>query len=132
LVEEPPRGCDHDLHAGAQRALLGAGGDAAEHGDGADPGVAPEGLEVLVHLGGELPGRGHHQGAGAASRAGDEALQDGQDEGGDLSAAGHGTGQHVAAVKPRGQRRDLNGCGRREAQVGDPALENGIEVELGE
>ena len=92
--------------------------------------VAPEGLQVLVHLGGQLAGRGEHEGACPGPGAAVQALQDGEDEGGGLAAAGLSGRQHVAPGEGLGQRRLLDRRGVGKTEVGDPPQQRGVQGEV--
>ena len=105
-VEQAAGRGDEDVDAARQRLDLRALADAAEDHGVAQLQVAAVGREARLDLGGELAGRGQHQGAagpgpGAARLAG-QALQDRQREGGGLAGAGLGAAEQVAALRADG------------------------------
>ncbi len=59
-----------------------------------------------------------------------QALQDGEDEGGGLAAAGLGSGKHVAPGEGLGQRRPLDRGRIGKTEVGDPLQQRGVESEV--
>ena len=88
-----------------------------------------ERVAVLDDLGRELARGREHQGAGGAARLGEQTIQDRQQEGGGLAAAGHGAGEHVAALERRrnGARLDRRRLG--EAELGHGAQQLRAQAE---
>jgi hypothetical protein len=76
------------IYALAQRLFLTAHGHAAVDRGAADAGVVPQGADGLVDLLRQLARRRHHEGTGAPTRPGQQALQHRQHEGGRLAGAG--------------------------------------------
>ena len=86
---------------------------------------------VLVDLRGELArGREDERPRDAALLA-HEAVEDRQEEGGGLAAAGHGAGEHVAPLQRGRNRVLLDRRGPGEAHLLDAAQEIGMESETG-
>src|SRR4029078_13244996 len=82
--------------------FLGPHADPAEDGGAADRRVDGELAEMRFDLGGELPGGRQEERTRDTASLRHEALDDGEDEGRGLPAAGHGAGEDVATGDPRG------------------------------
>ena len=67
--------------------------------------------DAVVDLFGQLAGGGNDQGAGAVTRAGQQALENGQDESGRFTGAGLGGADQVLPGQGRGNGGGLNGGG---------------------
>jgi len=104
------RGDDH-VDAPAERLLLRPYADAADDDRHRHARVPAEQLDALLDLRGQLAGGGQDQRPGNAPGPAGQALQDGQDEGRRLAAAGLGAGQDVAAFDGRGNGLGLDGRG---------------------
>ena len=113
VVEEPTRRGDDHVDAAAERVLLRAHADAAEHGGAADRGESREVAQVALDLGGELAGGRDDEGAHGAAGPCGEPLHDGQQERGGLATARHGAREHVASGADRrdGVALDRGGLG---------------------
>ena len=75
---------------------------AAEDGGAGDRGVDGEVVQVGQDLGGQFPGRRQDQRPGGPARLVHQLVQDRQQEGRGLAAAGLGTGEHVATRQAPG------------------------------
>ena len=129
VVEQPARRGDHDVHAAPKRVLLRAHADAAVDGGRRDRGVHGEIVHVLEDLGGEFTRGAQHEGAGGAALGGEQPVQDGEDEGGGLAAAGHGAGQKIATLEGRRDGIGLDRCGAGKPEFLDALEEAGMEVQ---
>ena len=128
-VVEEAAGCRHqDVDAAAQGALLRPHPDAAEDRGSRHPGVGGKAFEVLVDLGGQLPGRREDEDAGRPPRLGDEPMKNREEERGGLAAAGHGPREHVAAVHHGRDGLLLDGRRLGEAEIAHAAQEVGMET----
>ena len=132
VVEQAARRRDQDVGARAEGVLLRPHGDAAEDGGRGHRRVDGQLPRVLLDLRGQLAGRGQDQRARRAALLSDQAVQDREQEGGRLAAAGHGAGEHVASLHGRRDRVVLDRRRAREAHFLDAAQEIGVESELRE
>jgi len=129
MVEEPSRRRDEDVGAAAERRLLRSHGDPAENGGAPDGREARQLLTMLVDLRRQLARGREHESACPPARLADQAIQDRQQEGGGLAAAGHRAGEDVAPPTGRGDGVLLDGRGNDEAQRVDCTQELGVKVE---
>ncbi len=116
----------------AQGANLRIEADAAVDGRGPDRPLGAVRPDALLHLEGELAGRGQDQRpddgpAGCPRRV--EQLEHRQHEGGRLAGAGLGAGEQVATGEDERDRLALDGGGFRVALVGDGTKELGRQPE---
>src|SRR5664280_55074 len=132
MVEEAPGRRDDHVDAAPKRVLLGAHAHAAEDSRAGERRVDRERLEVLVDLRRQFARRGEDERARRAARLRDEAVEDGEDEGGGLAAARHRAGEEVLALHRGRNGVVLDGRGLREAHFLDAAEEVGMETERGE
>ncbi len=128
MVEQASRGRHQDVDTAAEGALLRPGGDAAEDGRPGLRDMGGERRQVLGDLRRQLAGGSQHQGSRGAGRPAAQPLQDGQQEGRRLAAAGHRAGEHVAPGEGRRDRLDLDRSGLDEAEVLDAAQQLGGEA----
>jgi len=110
------RGHQH-VHAGAQRLLLRTGGHAAVHGGAPQAGAGGQDAEVIEDLHGEFPRGRQDEGARAAGLPDGQAVQNGQEEGSGLAAAGDGGGHQVASREQNRDRPVLDWSGPGEAHL---------------
>jgi hypothetical protein len=87
---------------------------------------------VLLDLGGQLARGREDEGSGRPPGLAREAVEDREDEGGGLAAAGHRAGENVTALKSGGDGLELDRRRAREAELVDAAEEVGVEAERGE
>jgi hypothetical protein len=64
-----------------------------------------------------------------APRLSEQPMEDGEDEGGGLAAAGHGAGQHVAALHGGRDGLLLDRCRAREAELAHALEQVGMNAE---
>lgn len=100
-----------------QRLGLGAHRHPANDEGAADAERGSEGPELLDDLDGELPGGGDDEGEDAEGVL-REAVEDGEGEGGGLSAAGLGEAEDVVAGEDAGDAVGLDGGRRADAELG--------------
>ena len=131
VIQQPAGGRDDDVRAAPEGVLLRAHADAAEHGRRGDRGVHREIVEVLHDLRGQLAGRGEDERPGGAARLVDQPVEDRQDEGRGLAAAGHGAGEDVPAGEGGRNRVGLDRRGAGEAELFDALEEIGVELQRG-
>jgi hypothetical protein len=132
-VVEQASGCgDQDVRAGPERVLLRSHGHAAENGGRGESRVHRELAGVLLDLGSQLAGRRQDESPRHATLLADQAVKDRQQEGGGLTAARHGAGEHVAPFHGGRDRVVLDGRGPRESHLFDAAQEIRMETELRE
>ena len=138
VVDEPSRGADQHVEAGAQHLALRFVAGPAEHDAEPQPRMCANQLRILVDLHRELAGRGEHDGAWMPvaglrrARLAKQHVHDPDQKCGGLAGAGLGLPFDVAAREHRGQRLRLNGGAVLEAGVLDPAQDRGIEIEARE
>ena len=80
---------------------------------------------------GQLARGREHERAGLAARLGQQALEDGEQEGSGLAAARHGRSQHVAACEAGGNRLGLDRRGLFEAEVAERTRQARVQVQRG-
>ena len=135
VVQEAPRGGDHDLRTGAQGADLRVESDAAVDGGRAEPVASAVCSDALLHLERQLARRDDDEDADrrppvARRRGGPQPLEDREDERGRLAGPGLGTRKHVAPGEHERDRGRLDGRGLGVALVRDRAEELGRQPEL--
>ena len=123
VVEQPSGGRDQDVGARAERVLLGPHRHAAEDGGGREGRVDGELLGVFLDLRRQLARRREDEGARDPALLVHELLKNGQEKRRGLAAAGHGAGQHVAALHGRWDRVGLDRRGAGESHLLDAAQE---------
>ena len=133
VVEQAAGRGDDDLDAAAQRADLAAEPDAAVDGGRADA-AAGVGADRLLDLHGQLARRREDEDpdAAMARRAGREALEDRQHEGGRLAGAGLGAGEQVTAGEDEWNRLALDGSWFGVSLARDSAEQVGLKPEVRE
>ena len=107
-------------------------GRGAEHGRAVDRRVDGEVVQVLENLRRQLPRRRDDQRARRPARFADQLIEDREQEGDRLAAAGHRAGENVLAFEPRRDRVGLNRRRPGEAEVLQAAEEVGVKLELAE
>ena len=132
MVEEPPGGRDDDVHAAAERVLLRSHADATKDRRARDRRVHAQLGECLRDLRRELARGREHQRARDAARLAERVLDDREEEGDGLAAAGCGACEDVPALEGRWNGVGLNGSRAREAQFLERLGERGIERECTE
>ena len=106
VVEQPPRRRDDHVDAGPEGVLLRPHRHAAEDRRAGERRVDRERVELLEDLRGQLTRRREDQRAGPAARLVHQVVQDREQEGGGLAAAGLRAGEHVASrPSPAGSHR---------------------------
>jgi hypothetical protein len=111
MIQQPSRSRDNDVDAAAESVLLRSHADAAEHGRRGQRRMHREIVEIFDDLRRELAGRRQHECARRAARLADQAVENREQKGRGLAAAGHRAGEQVL---PRHRERDgisLNGRG---------------------
>ncbi len=138
VVEQPPRSGDEDLDAGADDLELRLDVDAAVDDGRAQLGVPAVGLDRVLDLDREFPGRGQDQRAHRVprrrrARVGQrgQLLQDRQRETGGLAGAGLGAAHDVVAGENDGNGLRLDRRGRGVAGFFDGPQQFGPQPELG-
>ena len=132
VIEQAARRGDDDVDAAAEGVLLRAHADAAVDRGAGQRRVHGERVEVLENLRGELARRRQHQRPRRPARLLDQPVQDRQQEGRGLAAAGLRAGEHVAARHRRGNRFGLNRRGSHEAELADSFEQIGMEAKRSE
>ncbi len=132
VVEQATGRCHDDVDAAPERVFLGVHPHAAVDGGSRDRRVHREVVDVFQDLQGEFAGRTQDQRPGGSALQFHEPLQDGEDEGGGLAAAGHGAGQEVTPLKRRGDRFGLDRGGTGEPELLDALEQVGMQVQCGE
>ncbi|MNX59769.1 hypothetical protein D3C86_906550 [compost metagenome] len=98
-IQQAARGGDQDVDPELDGVQVRLDADAAIGDQGAERQMMGVLDDALAHLGGELPGRGQHQGADLTAAAtavvGQQTVQHGQGETGRLACPCLGTAQHV-------------------------------------
>ena len=129
VLEDPTGGADEDVHAGETIGLL-LETLAADDEAGGEEVAAADLAQDLEDLNGELTGRRNDQGAEAivlGKLVAVEALEDGDEEGQGLAAAGFGGGEDIAPLERKGygarldvgQGFEVRGLEAGEGLVGD-------------
>jgi hypothetical protein len=131
MIQEPSRRSDHDIHAAAEGVLLRSHPDAAKHRRSGQRRMNSKIVEVLHNLRRQFARRRQHQRARGPARLVDEAVQNRQQKGRRLAAAGHRARQHVAAGHRQRNRVGLDGGRPREAEVFEPFEEIRMKPEAG-
>ena len=132
VVEQAAGRRHEDVDAAAERVLLRPHADAAEDRGAGDRRVDGEIVEVLEDLRRQLARRREDERARGAARPVDEPVQDRQQEGGGLAAAGHGAGEDVAAGERGRDGLGLDGRRAREAEFLDGLEEARVQLEIAE
>ena len=122
VVEQAAGRGDDDVHAAAQRLLLHAHADAAVDRGNAQRSPARQRGQVRGDLAGQLARRRQDQRARGAALPAVQAMEDRQEEGRGLAAAGHGAAEHVTPFQDGRDRSLLDRRRRHESEVG-----NGVE-----
>ena len=116
-----------------QRAGLPAHAHAAAHGDAGDTRVLYQRPHIVFDLHCELTSRSQDHHARPAARrirlAGEQALQDRQQERHRLAGARLRAGDQILAGGDSGEHRALHGRGLDEAQIGDRARQARVEIQ---
>ena len=120
MVEQTARRGDDDVDARAEGVLLRPHADAAEDGGRRQRRVHREVVEVGDDLRRELTRRRQHECARRAALLGHQLVQQRQQEGRGLAAAGRGAGEEIPARKRGRDRIGLNRSGTGESEVLDP------------
>ncbi len=114
-IQQAARGGDQDVDPELDGVQVRLDADAAIGDQGAKRQVVGVVDDALAHLGGQLPGRGQHQGAhlAAATTAvvGQQTMEHGQGETGRLACACLGAAQHVLPGQDGGNGLLLDGGG---------------------
>ncbi|MNT48422.1 hypothetical protein D3C72_1852030 [compost metagenome] len=126
MVDQAARAGHDQVHAAAQRVELVAHANAAVDDGAGNALVLAVAAQAVMHLGGELAGRGEDQRARPARavdrlRAGAQVLQQRQAEGGGLAGTGLRAGQQVAAFQRQRDRLLLDRGGVFVALLGQRA-----------
>ena len=88
-------------------------------------------VSVVRDLLGQLARGREHERAGLPARLGQQALEDGEQEGGGLAAARHSRSQHVTACEAGGNRLGLDRRGLFEAEVAERTRQARVQVQRG-
>ena len=131
VVEQATRGGDDHVDAAAEGVLLRPHADAAIDRRAGEGSVHREVAQMLVDLRRELAGRGEDQRARDAALLAHQPVEDRQQEGRALAAAGHRAGEDVAALEGRRDRVVLDRGGAGEAQRLHALEQIGVKVERG-
>ncbi len=132
MVDHPPRGAHHHVHAALERRQLRGIALAAvdrQHVEAGD--LARVLLERLCHLDGQFARRRQDQGL-RLLLVQLQARQDRQREGGSLAGAGLGLAQQVAAAQQGGNGGRLDRRRRLVTDFGDRGQDRGGQAEVGE
>ena len=130
VIEQPSGRGNQHVDAAAKRVLLRPHPDAAENRRAGDRRVHGEIVEVGEDLRRELPRRREHERARGAARLLDQLVQDRQQEGCGLAAAGLRARQHIAAFEPRRDRVGLDWRRAGESEFLDAFEQAGVEFEI--
>ena len=143
MIEQAAGRGDDEVDAGAQRAILRTGGDAAKHGRAGESGVIAEALEVFFDLERQLTRRREHEHArglrtrriarifGVELRV-EQALHDRQQERGGLARAGLRAADQVDAGQHVREHGALDRRGLFELMLREGAVQPRVEAEVGE
>ena len=131
VIEQPARRGDDHVHAAAEGMLLRTHAHAAVHRGAGQRRMHGQRVEVLEDLRRELARRRQHERARRAARLADQPVQDGQQKGRGLAAAGLRAGEHVAPGHRRRNRLGLNRRRPREAELTDSLEQIGMEAKRG-
>ena len=126
VIEQPSRSCDQNVRPPAEGGFLRAHSHTAEDGRSLDGRVTSQILEVGQDLRRQLTGGSEHEGPRGSPRPVHQPMQQRQEKGRGLSAAGHGGCQNVAAVHGRRDGVGLDGRGLYVTQLLDTADEGGV------
>jgi hypothetical protein len=129
MVEQAARSGDDEVDPRAQRLLLGPHSDAADDDRGAERRAVREAADFVEDLRRKLTRRSEHEGPGSAALAGEQVVEDGQQERGGLAAAGGRAAEHVAAFEGGDDRMLLDGRGRGESTRFDGTQEARVKPE---
>jgi len=117
VIEQPAGRSDDDVDAAAEGVLLRSHADAAEDCRCRDRRMHRKVGEIAKDLGGEFAGRRQHERTRGAARLGHQAVEDREKKRRGLAAAGHRTGQQIAAFECR-----RNGVGLNRRRSGEPEV----------
>jgi len=117
MIEQAAGRGDQHVDAAAEGMFLRPHPDAAVHRRAGDRRVHRQVVQIFQDLRRQLARRRQHQGAGRSARLVDQPVQDRQEKRRRLAAAGHGAGQHVAAVPGRRDGVRLNRRRADEAEI---------------
>ena len=129
VVEQPSRGGDQDVDTAAEGVFLGSHPDTAIDCGGGDGGVHRHGVAVFEDLRRQFPGRCQDECPGGPPGLVDQVMQDRQEEGRGLAAAGHGTGEDVPARQCARNCLSLNGGRTGETELLESFEQGGVELE---
>ena len=127
VIEEPAGRGDDDVGALSEGSLLRPHADSAVNGLGFQLRVPREVLNVIDDLERQFPRRSQDERARRASRSVHQLVENGEYEGGGLTAAGRCAGEKVTSLKRGWDRLCLNGGGACEAEIVDTAKKLRVE-----